>query len=184
MVLNGCVPLVMLMVDARRHHLGPDPIRSALQLTGFLALSLLVATLTITPLRTATGWNSLHSFRRPLGLMAFLYATSHLAIYLGFDQGWELDDAWNEITQRGYLRWGGAAWLAMLPLAVTSTPRMVRLLTIRRWKRLHRLIYASAIGGVIHYWMQSKADLRWQIAMVVVVIGLLCMRIPALRKSK
>lgn len=182
-VINGCIPLVFLMFDARHHQLGVDPIRSALKITGSLSLILLFATLSITPARKITRWNSLHHFRRPLGLMTFLYALSHLAIYIGFDRNWDLADAWIEISQRRYLQMGSLSLLAMVPLALTSTPRMVRLMTMRRWKRLHRLIHLALFAAVVHFWMQSKADLRWQIASIAIALTLIGLRISAARKS-
>lgn len=183
-VLNGFAPLVLLMYDARMHHLGADPIRNALHTTGSLALGLLTITLAITPLRRLTGWDALVSYRRPLGLVTFFYALAHVAIYVGYDQGWKWKIAWEEICQRRYLQLGGIALVLLVPLAITSSPWWVKLLSYRRWKNLHRLIYPAAILAVAHYWVQSKADLRWQIGFVVAVGSLLLFRIVDWQRNR
>lgn len=183
-VLNGVAPLVLLMIDAQKHQLGGDPIRNALHTTGSLALGILVLTLMITPLIRLMNWRGLAEYRRPLGLIAFFYALAHVSIYVGYDQGWKWQTAWEEICQRRYLQIGGVALLLLLPLAITSSTWWVDRLGFRRWKRLHRLIYPAAILAVAHYWLQSKADLWWQIGFAAAVGGLLLFRLVDARRTK
>ena len=176
-VLNGCIPLGMLAYDAKHHQLGPDPIRNAVHTTGLVALVLLIATLTITPLRRVLGSAQLFYYRRPLGLLSFLYAFAHLGIYVVYDRACNWQDTWNELLERRYLQVGAAAMLFMVPLALTSTPRMVRWLGFARWKLLHRLIYLSAVAAVLHYYMETKADVRLPITMASAVGCLLLVRL-------
>lgn len=121
-VLNGCLPLVMLIYDAKNHQLGPNPIGNALHTTGLFSLLCLVATLSVSPLMKAIQWKELFYFRRPLGLLAFFYAMAHVAIYVVYDRAWKYQDAWNEVVERRYLQFGALAVMLMLPLAITSTP--------------------------------------------------------------
>ncbi len=176
-VLNGMTPLVLLMYDSRMHFLGSDPIRNALHTTGALALGTLTLTLAITPIRRLSGWDWLVEYRRPLGLIAFFYGLAHVAVYVGYDQNWDWNAAWQEFCERRYLQFGGFALLLLVPLALTSSPWWVNRLSFRRWKLLHRLIYPAAILAVVHYWVQSKADLRWQIGFIAALSGLLVFRL-------
>ncbi|MEM6691197.1 MAG: protein-methionine-sulfoxide reductase heme-binding subunit MsrQ [Planctomycetota bacterium] len=176
-VLNGCVPLVMLMYDARYRQLGADPIRNALQVTGAMSLFLLIATLSITPLQRISGFRDLVKSRRPLGLMSFLYASAHVLIYVGYDRVWDWADALSELSQRRYLQAGALAFLIMIPLAITSSPNMMRLLGSRQWKRLHKCVYVAAIAGAIHFWMQSKANFYLQVGSFIAVGILLMTRV-------
>lgn len=176
-VLNGCLPLVIMMWDARQHQLGPEPIRRAIAITGTMAIVLLLATLCITPVRRWTRWNWLHGYRRPLGMVSFLYGVAHLLIYVGLDQQWHWQKVGSELMQRRFLQFGVVALLAMLPLALTSSPRMIRWLTIRRWRMLHRLIYPSIIAATIHLVMQSKVSIGFQALVVIATVTLLLARV-------
>jgi sulfoxide reductase heme-binding subunit YedZ len=176
-VLNACVPLVIMLLDAKNHRLGSDPIRTTLHTTGSIAIGLLVLSLTITPIRKWTTWKTVILYRRPLGLMAFLYAMAHIAIYVVHDQERNFAAIGQELLQRRYLQAGLASACLLLPLAITSTPAMMKRLGLARWKKLHRLVYPAAIFAVVHYLAQSKADIRWQIAYVVVLGVLLGWRI-------
>ena len=176
-VLNGCVPLVIMLLDAKNHRLGSDPIRTALHTTGSIAIGLLILSLAITPIRSLTKWKKVFLFRRPLGLMAFYYAMAHIAIYVVHDQERNFAAIGQELLHRSYLQAGLVSACLLLPLALTSTPAMMKRLGLARWKKLHRLVYPSAILAVVHYFAQSKADIRWQIAYVVILGALLGWRI-------
>lgn len=176
-VLNGCLPLAFLAWDAWRHQLGADPIRRGIHITGVMALLLLLITLCITPLRRLTKQNGLHGYRRPLGMVAFLYACAHLSIYVAIDHRGQMSDVGQELLSRRYLQFGFIAWLLIVPLAVTSTPRMIRWLTMRRWRVLHRLIYPSVIFATVHLAMQSKVSPRLQAAAIVATTLLLSLRL-------
>ena len=177
MVLNGCVPLVMMLLDAKSHRLGVDPIRASLHITGSLAIGTLLLTLAVTPIRVLTGWKKAILYRRPLGLMAFVYAMAHVSIFAVHDQQWDLLAIKDELLQRRYLQIGLASLLLMLPLALTSTPAMIDRLGLSRWKKLHRLIYPASILAVIHYAMQTKADPYWRFGYIVLIVALLGWRL-------
>jgi len=127
----------------------------------------------VTPLRQVTGEPRLLRFRRLLGLWVFAYASLHFAAYLVLDlRGWWAQ-VWDEIVQRPYITVGFAAWLLLLPLAVTSTRGWMRRLG-RNWGRLHRLVYAVAVLAVLHFWWVVKSDIREPLlyaAILAVLLG-------------
>ncbi len=127
---------------------------------GFWTLTLLALSLVPTPAHDLLGLAWPVRFRRMLGLFAFSYATLHLAWYVGVDQFFDLSVLATDVLKRKFMVVGFAAWLLLVPLAVTSTDRWVRRLGFARWKRLHRLVYAAALLGVVHFVWRVKADLR------------------------
>ncbi|PZP61938.1 MAG: protein-methionine-sulfoxide reductase heme-binding subunit MsrQ [Pseudoxanthomonas spadix] len=139
--------------------LGADPIAEIEHFTGLWALRFLIFTLAITPLRQLTGQAVLLRFRRLLGLYAFVYATVHLAAYLGLDLGGYWTQIFAEIVKRPYITVGFAAWLLLVPLAITSTQGWMRRLK-RRWGQLHKAIYAIGVLAVLHFWWLVKSDIR------------------------
>ena len=155
----GLAPAVVLLVRAASDDLGANPIEEVTHATGQWALRFLLLTLAVTPLRRLAGWSRLVTLRRTLGLMAFGYATLHMLTYFGLDHFFDLRAALEDVLERRYVTAGMAAYLCLVPLAITSTNRMVRRLG-RRWKTLHRLVYAAAILAVIHFLWLVKADLR------------------------
>lgn len=175
--LCGLTPLAVLAWDAERGQLGVNAINYAIRTTGLLGLVALVAALAITPLRRLTGAATLVAARRPLGLLGFGYIALHVAIFFWFDRDASLGSTLDEVIERRYLQVGMGALLAMVPLAITSTDRMVQRLGPRRWKALHRLAYPIAIAGVVHYYLLVKADTRQPRMFAIVVGGLLLMRV-------
>jgi methionine sulfoxide reductase heme-binding subunit len=139
--------------------LGADPVAEIEHFLGIWALRLLLLTLAVTPLRQLTGQPVLLRFRRMLGLYAFAYVTLHFAVYLGLDLGGYWAQVFEEIAKRPYITVGFAAWLLLVPLAVTSTQGWMRRLG-RRWARLHSLVYAIAALAVLHFWWIVKSDIR------------------------
>ena len=139
--------------------LGADPVDRLLHACGITALNLLLITLLVTPVRQITGWNSLVRLRRMLGLFAGFYALAHFVVYAWLDQGLDLRAIVADIAKRPYITIGMAALLLLLPLAITSTNRMIRRLG-RRWQKLHRLVYLITLLGVWHFWWQVKKDIR------------------------
>ena len=175
-ILNGAVPLLMLAWDAYRGQLGVNSVNYALHVTGILSLSFLFLSLFITPLRWVTGWGGWIAFRRALGLYGFFYSMLHVVIYVGFDRALSVASTVHEIWMRRFLQVGTAAIFLMIPLAVTSTNAMIRIMGAARWKRLHRLAYVVAILGVVHYYMLVKSDVRQPLAFAGVLSVLLCAR--------
>jgi methionine sulfoxide reductase heme-binding subunit len=174
----GLYPLALLAWWLRDgvFGLGANPIERVLHHTGFWALALLLATLAVTPARRLTGYNRLVRLRRPLGLFAFFYATLHLAIYLALDQVFEWAYIWEDIAERPFITIGFAAWLILLPLAITSTRGWIARLG-RRWVLLHRLIYLATALGLIHFFWKVRADLRVPLLFALAFAALLGLRV-------
>jgi sulfoxide reductase heme-binding subunit YedZ len=141
--------------------------------TGRWTLRLLLVTLAITPVRRVTGWNRLIGFRRMLGLFAFFYATLHFTIYLAIDQFFDWETIVEDVTKRPFITAGFAAFVLLIPLAMTSTRGWIRRLG-RRWQMLHRLIYVSSVLAVVHFIWKVKSDLRdplWYASILGVLLG-------------
>jgi sulfoxide reductase heme-binding subunit YedZ len=158
--------------------LGADPVREILHRCGKTALQLLLLTLLVTPLRQVTGWHDLIRLRRMLGLFAFFYAVLHFTAYAWLDQGLDLRAIGEDILKRPYITIGMVALLLLVPLAATSTNRMMRRLG-RRWTKLHQLVYLVTLLGVWHYWWQVKKDIREPLAYALVFALLMAWRLRA-----
>ena len=139
--------------------LGADPVAEIEHRTGLWALRFLLITLAITPLRQLTGQPDLIRFRRMLGLYAFFYACLHLAAYLGLDLRGYWTQIFEEIVKRPYITVGFAAWLLLVPLAITSTKGWIKRLG-RNWARLHKLVYVICVLVILHFWWLVKSDIR------------------------
>ena len=160
--LGALAPLALIVVgvfELAGQSLGPNPIREILHVTGKTSLNLLLITLCATPLRELTGQTLWVRPRRLLGLMAFSYALLHFLVYAVLELELQLGELGRELARRPYILVGTVALLALIPLAITSTDRMMRRLG-RRWQRLHRLIYPITALGIWHYYWQVKADIR------------------------
>lgn len=179
-VLNALVPGAILAWDAVGGQLGANAANKALHITGSLSLVFLMLTLAITPLKLLTASANWIALRRTLGLSAFGYGVLHLGIYVVFDRDGNLSSALSEIASRRFLQIGMVAFLLMLPLAVTSTNRMIQRIGARRWKLLHRLTYVVAILGVVHYYLLVKSDVRQPLAFAAVLTPLLALRLKEL----
>lgn len=175
--INSLVPLVLLGWDAYRKRLGANPLEFVTRTTGMLTLISLLVTLAITPVRKISGWNFLGKFRRMLGLYAFFYGFLHFMTYVWFDRFFNIRSAVGDIVQRPFIAIGMASFFMMLPLAITSTNRMVKRIGGKRWSKLHKLIYVAGVGGVIHFYMLVKSDTRLPITFACVLALLLGYRI-------
>ena len=158
--------------------LGPNPVETITHSTGDWALRLLLVTLMVTPLRRLTGMATVMRFRRMLGLFAFFYVCAHLLTYVWLDAFFSLAYIWDDIAKRLYITAGFTGFCLMLPLAVTSTNAMIRRLGARRWQRLHRLVYAAALAGVLHFLWLVKADVREPLIYIAVLATLMLARLP------
>lgn len=154
----AAIPLIMLIRDGIAGGLGANPIEEITHRTGFWTLTLIMITLSVTPLRKLTGINQLIRLRRMLGLWAYTYACVHFATYIVLDQffGWSF--ILEDIAERPYITVGFAAFVLLTPLALTSTRRMIQRLGGARWARLHRLVYVAGVLGVLHFLWLVKAD--------------------------
>lgn len=142
----------------RTRILGSNPIQSAEHQLGEWALRFLVLTLLVTPLRRTFGWNWLARHRRTLGLFAFAYALAHWTVYVLIDRQLDVQEIMTDVAKRPYILLGTASLLMMLPLALTSTARMIARLGGRRWNVLHRLVHPAAVAGTAHFWLSKKSD--------------------------
>ena len=171
------IPFTVLIVNAIEDNLGSNPIEAIRLFTGDWTLYFLLITLAITPLRRLSGRNELVRYRRLLGLYAFFYACLHFFSYLILDQFFDWQEIWRDVLKRPYITIGTAAFVLMIPLAVTSTNKMTRRLG-KRWKRLHSLIYVIGTLGILHYLWLVKADVRTPLLLGTVLITLLVLRLP------
>jgi sulfoxide reductase heme-binding subunit YedZ len=156
----GLAPLAKLGIDAATGGLGANPIAEALNRLGFWTLVFLTLALAASPAHDWLGLSWPVRLRRTLGLLAFGYASLHLATYAGVDQFFDWGAILADVTKRKFIAVGFATFLLLAPLAITSTDAWVRRLGFRRWKALHRLVYAAALGGVLHFVWRVKVDLR------------------------
>jgi len=157
--------------------LGVNPVETITKQTGIWTLRLVVATLAVTPLRWATGWNGAIRLRRMLGLFAFFYGTLHFSTYLVLDQFFALDLIVKDVKERPFITAGFTAFVLMIPLALTSTAGMIRRLGGRTWNRLHRLVYVTAVCGVLHYAWLAKVEIPAPFVYGAIVAGLLGIRV-------
>jgi sulfoxide reductase heme-binding subunit YedZ len=157
--------------------LGPNPLETITHFTGDWAIRLIVATLAITPLRKLLAQPDLIRFRRMIGLFAFFYGCLHLLIYLYFDRLFVFSSILRDVAKRPFITMGMASFALMLPLAVTSTKGWIRRMGGKRWQALHRLVYASAVAAVIHYYWLVKSDVRLPLLYGSLVALLLLFRV-------
>lgn len=177
-------PLVSLVWGLFTNQLGVNPVETLTRSSGLWGLRFLLITLCVTPLRWLTGINQLTRFRRMLGLYAFFYATVHMLLYLGLDQFFDWSEIWRDIIKRPFITVGFINFVALLPLAFTSTNKMVKRLGGRRWKQLHKLTYFVAMAACLHFLMLVKADIREPVVYIIILSGLLGVRlIYAYRKK-
>ncbi len=170
-------PIAWLIVHLIQNNLGPDPTAAVTFFTGRGTLRLLVISLAITPVRkliTPLAW--IIRFRRMLGLYAFFYGCLHLLTYIWLYAGFSLAAMIDDITKRRFITAGLTAWVLMVPLALTSTTWSISKLGGKNWNRLHRLVYLSAIAGVVHYWWGVKPGVLTPTAITVVLTVLLAAR--------
>ena len=177
--INSLIPLVLLLWDLYHKRVGPNPLEFATRTTGMLTLIFLSLTVAVTPLRKIFGINALVKYRRMLGLFAFFYGALHLLTYVWFDRLFKLASVAQDVVKRPFILAGMTAFVLMLPLAITSTNRMVKRLGGKRWARLHRLVYFAAIAGVVHFWMLVKSDTRLPLTFAFILLFLLGYRLFA-----
>jgi sulfoxide reductase heme-binding subunit YedZ len=180
------IPFTQLVYGAFWGDLGANPVETITLTTGIWTLRLLVITLAITPARWLTKWSPIILFRRMVGVFAFFYGTLHFMTYFVLDQSLMFDGLWEDVMKRPYITMGFTAFVLLIPLALTSTKGWIRRLGGHRWNLLHRLIYVSAILGVIHYWWKVKLDTtnpRYYALIVAVLLGARIWRAIARRLS-
>lgn len=168
--LLGLTPLVILATGG----IGVDPIETVTHLTGFWALTLLMSSLAITPLRRLTGWNGIIGARKVLGNFAFFYAALHFITYL-VDQSFSWGFIAADVVKHWWVTVGFAALLLLVPLALTSSQRAIRRMG-KRWQKLHRLVYVAAGLGVLHFFLLVKKDVVPPLIFAGIFAGLMAFR--------
>ena len=180
--VGALLPLALLIWNFFHDQLTANPIQYITFRTGKAALVLLVLALACTPLNTVFGFRQVVGLRKPLGLYAFLYATLHFLTFVGLDYQFDPELLKEAIFKKRYALVGFATFLALLPLAITSTKGWMRRLG-KNWKRLHRLIYLAALLAVIHFVWLVKSDVREPLAYGAVVAMLLALRLRTIRQA-
>ncbi|GAA0823110.1 protein-methionine-sulfoxide reductase heme-binding subunit MsrQ [Ralstonia mannitolilytica] len=175
--LAALVPFLRIVFLGATDQFGPNPLEFVTRSTGTWTLVLLCCTLAVTPLRRLTGMNWLIRLRRMLGLYTFFYGTLHFLIWLVVDRGLDPASMLKDIGKRPFITVGFTAFVLMIPLAATSTNAMVRRLGGKRWQWLHRLVYATGVLGILHYWWHKAgkndfAEVSIYAAVMAVVLGL------------
>jgi methionine sulfoxide reductase heme-binding subunit len=191
--ISCCIPFGVLLWDAFHNGLagfpdnmdfGANPIEFITHRTGDWTIRFIVFTLAITPLRQILRQPQLIRFRRMLGLFAFFYGCLHFATWIGLDKNFDWAEMWKDVLKRRFITVGFTALVLMIPLAATSTAGMIRRLGGKRWRALHRLIYVTAILGVIHYYWLVKSDHRKPLMYAAFVAVLLLWRVGVRIKDR
>jgi methionine sulfoxide reductase heme-binding subunit len=154
------IPFADLLWRFIRSDLGINPVETLQHGTGDWTIRFIVFTLCITPFRKLFKLPDLIRFRRMLGLFAFFYVSLHFLTYLGPDQSFDVSGMWKDVAKRPFITVGFAAFVSLIPLAITSTAGWIRRMGGKRWQMLHRLIYFAAVCGVVHYYWLVKSDVR------------------------
>ena len=170
------VPFLFIFYKIYFNKLGPEPVKEITHFTGEWTLIFICLTLSMTPLKRLTNLNIWISFRRMLGLFVFFYASLHLLTYVGIDYRFNLQPIIDDVLKKKYIFIGFAAWVLLLPLVITSSQMMIKLLK-NNWKKLHRLIYVIAIFGALHYIWLSKTIFFRPLVYLVIILVLLALRI-------
>jgi sulfoxide reductase heme-binding subunit YedZ len=172
------VPIAWLLLDTLTGNLTANPLEDIRDRTGIWTLRFLMITLAVTPLRRLTGWSSLIRFRRMLGLFSFFYGFVHLATYVWLDQYFDFNAILKDMfLKRPFIITGFLSFLALIPLAVTSTRKWIGRLGGSRWQLLHRLIYFSTAAGILHYYWRGKVEIGRTAAYAALLAVLLAFRL-------
>ena len=182
--VGSLTPVAALLIRGLHGELGANPISQALNQLGLMALVFLVAALACTPLKTIFGWTWPIRLRRMLGLYAFFYAALHVSTYTGLDQFFDWQAIFADVTKRKFIFVGFAAFVLLIPLAVTSTSAAVKRMGYAHWKRLHRLAYVAPMLGVIHFTWRVKKDVSEPLTYAVVLGVFLLVRVVAHLRSR
>ncbi len=177
-------PLARLVWRGFHHKLGANPIEFITHETGDWTLIFLVLTLCVSPARKLLRQSQLIRFRRMIGLFAFFYGCLHFTTYIWLDKFFDLSEMVKDVAKRRFITVGFTGFLLMIPLAATSTAAWIRRLGGKRWQALHRLVYASAVGGVVHYYWLVKSDVRKPVRYGTIVALLLTYRFLSWLRAK
>ena len=170
------LPILIIFYQIIFNQLGPEPVKEITHVTGNWTLRFIIITLAMTPLQKFTKLNFWISYRRMFGLFVFFYASAHMMTYVGIDYRFDWSSIGDDIVKKKFIFAGFLAWLLLVPLALTSSRRMIRLLR-DKWKKLHKLIYIISLLGIIHYlWLVKVVTVEPLIYLIIIVI-LLTLRV-------
>ena len=170
------LPILIIFYQIIFNQLGPEPVKEITHVTGNWTLRFIIITLAMTPLQKFTKLNFWITYRRMFGLFVFFYASAHMMTYVGIDYRFDWSSIGDDIIKKKFIFAGFLAWLLLVPLALTSSKRMIRLLR-DKWKKLHKLIYIISLLGIIHYlWLVKVVTVEPLIYLIIIVI-LLTLRV-------
>ena len=175
-------PLGTIILDIYYNDLGAEPVKKIMNHFGEWTLIFICLTLALSPLKRITNLSFWIKFRRMLGLFVFFYATIHLLTYVGLDYRFDWEPIINDVLKKKYIFIGFSAWLLLIPLAITSSQKMIKLLG-RNWKNLHRLVYVIAIFGSLHYIWLSKTIFFKPLIYTLIIVVLLALRIKIKKRD-
>jgi sulfoxide reductase heme-binding subunit YedZ len=175
-------PIYVISYQIIFNQLGPEPVDRIINHFGEWTLIFILLTLSMTPLKKITKSAEWIKFRRMLGLFTFFYASIHMLSYVGLDYRFDFEPLINDVLKKKFIFIGFSAWLLLIPLAVTSSEKMVRLLK-QNWKKIHRLIYIIGIFGVLHYIWLSKTIFFKPLIFLIILVILLLFRIKITRSA-
>ena len=175
-------PIGIIILDIYYNNLGAEPVKKIMNHFGEWTLIFICLTLTMSPLKRITNLSFWIKFRRMLGLFVFFYATVHLLTYVGLDYRFDWDPIINDVLKKKYIFIGFSAWLLLIPLAITSSQKMIKILG-RNWKNLHRLVYVIAIFGSLHYIWLSKTIFFKPLVYTLIIVVLLALRIKIKKRD-
>ena len=158
--IASLMPLAAVAWQTVTGNLGANPIKEITEQTGLWTLRFVLITLAVTPARRLTGWNRVIQLRRMLGLFAFFYGTLHFMTYVWLDQFFMVEEMIADVVARPFITVGFVSFVLLIPLAITSTTKMIKRLGGKWWQRLHRTVYVIGMGGVVHYLWLVKADVQ------------------------
>ena len=170
------VPFIIIAYKIFLNKLGPEPIKEITHHTGEWALLFIIFTLAMSPLKQITNMNIWISMRRMLGLFVFFYASLHMLTYVGLDYRFDINEISKDILTKRFIFVGFAAWLLLIPLALTSSKKMMNILK-HYWKKIHRLIYLIALLGVTHFIWLVKKDITEPLIYLLIILFLLAFRV-------
>ena len=170
------LPILIIVYQIIFNQLGPEPVKKITHVTGEWTLRFIIITLAMTPLQKFTKLSFWISYRRMFGLFVFFYASAHMMTYVGIDYRFDWSSIADDIVKKKFIFAGFLAWLLLVPLALTSSKRMIKLLR-DKWKKLHKLFYIISLLGIIHYlWLVKVVTVEPLIYLIIIVI-LLTLRV-------
>ena len=170
------VPFIIIVYKIFLNQLGPEPIKEITHHTGEWTLLFIIFTLAMSPLKQITNMNIWISIRRMLGLFVFFYASLHMLTYVGLDYRFDINEISKDILTKRFIFVGFAAWLLLVPLALTSSKKMMKIFK-QYWKKIHRLIYLIALLGVTHFIWLVKKDITEPLIYLLIILFLLAFRV-------